>query len=103
MHKYISNLLPASFQGLFLRLSETEERNNRDAFYNFAVTNPIYKALNRYPRVVFPPLWNSLSSLLQSTSKHKIFKNELKKALIDNYGEFTVCDNLSCKECQNRM
>ena len=103
MHKYISNLLPASFQGLFNRLSETEERNNRDAFYNFTVTNPKYKALNRFPRVVFPPLWNSLNSLLQSTSKHKIFKNELKKALIDNYGEFTVCDNLSCKECQNRM
>ena len=72
MHKYASNLLPASFQGLFTRLSDTDERNNRDAFYNYKVTNPKMKALNRFPRVVFPQLWNSLSPLLQSTGTHKI-------------------------------
>ena len=102
MHKYGSNLLPASFQGLFTRLSDTDERNNRDAFYNYKMTNPKHKALNRFPRVVFPQLWNSLSSLLQSTISHKIFKNELKKALIENYGEFVACDNLQCTECKNR-
>ena len=100
MHKYASNLLPASFQGLFTRLSDTDERNNRDAFYNYKVTNPKMKALNRFPRVVFPQLWNSLSSLLQSTGTHKIFKSDLKKALIENNGNFVACDNLQCTECK---
>ena len=103
MHKYANNLLPASFEGLFLRLNETEERNNRDAFYNYKVTVPKIKALNTFPKVIFPPIWNSLSSLLQSTGSHKVFKKELKKTFIDSYGEFTTCDNLLCNECKNRM
>ena len=101
LHKYSTKRLPASFDNIFTFLRETDDRNNRDSFYNFKVETPKNKALNTFPRVVFLPIWNSLSSLLQSTESHKVFKNDLQKDLVARYGDFVSCDNILCEECRN--
>ena len=64
---------------------------------------PQNKALNTFPRVVFLPIWNSLSSLLQSTESHKVFKNDLQKDLIKKYGDFVTCEDLLCEECRDNI
>ena len=101
LHKYCTKRLPGSFDNKFTFLKETDDRNNRDSFYNFKVETPANKALNTLPRVVFLPIWNSLSSLLQSTESHKVFKNDLQKDLIAKYGEFVSCENILCEECRD--
>ena len=98
IHKYSTKRLPASFENTFKLLRETDERNNRDSFYHFKVETPQNKALNTFPRVVFLPIWNSISSLLQSTESHRVFKNDLQTDLIKKYSDFVTCENLLCEE-----
>ena len=99
MHQYSTGRLPASFTGIFRLLRETEDMNNRNSFYNFSVSVPIKKSIAQFPRVIFPPIWNGLSSLHQSTESQKCFKKDLKNEMLSKYSEFDVCDNLACIEC----
>ena len=103
MHQYSTNKLPVSFQGMFTLLRDTEERNTRDDFYNYKVNTPINNSLICFPRVLFPPVWNSLSSLYQSTESHKVFKKDLRKDILSKYEEFVSCENILCEECRANL
>ena len=101
MHQFNTNRLPSSFNGMFTLIRETEERNVRDDFYNYEVSVPIKKSITHFPRVIFPPIWNSLNSQYQCTESHKVFKNDCKSFILSEYGEFSGCDDLSCPQCIN--
>ena len=98
-HQYRTKTLPGSFQNMFTLLRDTDNMENRDSFYNYEVCKPKFKCLNCFPVVVFPQIWNSLSSIYQSTDSFKVFKKDLKKFYVDKYSEFVSCDNLLCDEC----
>ena len=74
MHLYTTNRLPISFNGMFTLTRETEDIHIRDSHYFYQVSIPIRKAIAHFPRVIFIPIWNSLSSRYQSTLSHKVFK-----------------------------
>ena len=101
LHQYSNKLLPASFNEMFPLMRESENRNSRDGFYNFEIIPPKQKNLNNFPRHVFLPIWNGLSSMYQSTVSHKHFKSELLKALLQKYETFVTYDNLLCDECKD--
>ena len=101
MHQYLTNKLPPSFNNMFTLIRNTEERNNRDSFYKFTVNIPIKKCLATFPRVTYITIWNNVPSSIQCNLSHKVFKSEYKKDIINKYGHFLVCENLSCEECEN--
>ena len=101
LHQYSNNLLPSSFDNMFPLMRESDDRNSRDGFYNFTISTPNQNNLNSFPRVVFLPIWNGLSSTYQSTVNHKHFKTELTKVLFKKYETFVACDNLLCDECRD--
>ena len=101
IHQYNTNKLPASFNGMFSLMRESNDRGGRDSFYNFKIVPPKSRSLNSFPRVVFLPIWNSLSSVHQSTGSHKLFKSNLKETLLGDCENFVTCDNLLCEECRN--
>ena len=99
LHQYRTDRLPPSFNGMFTLMRDTDDRNSRDSFYNYSVSVPIKKSLSIFPRVIFIPVWNSLSSVLQCIESHKCFKSDCMKEILNRYGEFRECDNLNCEEC----
>ena len=86
---------------MFTLIRDTDDRNNRDSFYNLTVNIPIKKCLANFPSVTFVPIWNNVPSSLQCNLSHKVFKSEFKNYTINQYGHFLVCDNLNCEECEN--
>ena len=70
IHQYANNKLPPSFDNMFPLMRESDARGSRDDFYNYEIIPPKSRSLNSFPRVVFLPLWNSLSSVHQSTGSH---------------------------------
>ena len=101
MHQYATNRLPISFNGMFTLLRETQQTQVRDSFYHYLVSIPIRKSLSHFPRVLFIPIWNALSSQYQSSLSHKVFKKESKNMFLENYSAFENCDNLQCIECSS--
>ena len=101
MHQYSTGNLPASFDGMFSLLRDSEDLGNRDAFYNFKINPPKNKSLNNFPRIVYLPIWNSLNSVYQSTESPKHFKNELLKSILSEYEQFVACDDIQCDECRD--
>ena len=99
LHQYGTDRLPPSFNGMFTLMRNTDDRNSRDSFYNYSVSIPIKKSLSVFPRVVFIPIWNRLSSVLQCIESHKYFKADCMEEILNRYGEFRECDNLNCEEC----
>ena len=101
MNQYRTGNLPSSFDGMFSLLRDSEDIGIRDSFYNYKINPPKSKSLNNFPRIVFLPIWNSLSSIYQSTDSHKHFKNELLKSMLSEYEQFIACDNILCVECRD--
>ena len=101
MHQYSTNKLPASFDGMFTIMRETEDRDSRDNYYNYKVCIPSTRLINSFPRVVFLPIWNGLSSEYQCIQSHKVFSKDCKTSFVDKYADFAGCDNLSCAECKS--
>ena len=100
MHQFSTNRLPPSFIGKFTLIRETDELNVRDNFYHYQVSIPTKKSITHFPRVIFPPIWNSLSSQVQCIESHKVFKKDCKVSILNEYDEFSECDSLSCPECR---
>ena len=99
MHQYSTSNLPPSFNSTFTLTRDTDNRNIRDDFYHYQVSIPINHMLKKFPRVIFIPIWNALSSEYQCIQSHKVFSKDCKKFILDSYSNFTGCDNLSCPEC----
>ena len=93
LHQYGTDKFPLSFNGMFTLMRSTDDRNN------YSVSTPIKRSLSIFPRVVFIPIWNRLSSVLQCIESHKYFKADCMEEILNRYGEFIECDNLNCEEC----
>ena len=76
MHKYKYNKLPDSFNGMFEPLA----LSNRTNSYKLQRTK--YKGLDSFPAVCLPKLWNSLTLDQKSIRSLKLFRNNLKKAVL---------------------
>ena len=63
VHQYRTDRLPTSFNGMFSLMRESDNRNSRDSFYNYKISEPKNKVLLSFPSVVFPQMWNSLDSI----------------------------------------
>ena len=98
MHQYSTKRLPTSFDSMFTLTRETEDIHIRDSYYFYQVIIIVKKAISHFPRVVYIPILNSLSSQYQSTLSHKVFKKESKNLFLDRYKEFEHFDNLQCLE-----
>ena len=103
MHQFRTNRLPSSFENMFTPMRDTEDRNNRDSYFNYAVSVPVKKSLLNFPRVIFIPIWNALPSKLQCIESHKVFKKESKNNILDGYSEIVDCENPNCDDCLNAM
>ena len=101
MHQYATKRLPISFNDMFTLLRETEDLQTRDSYYDYQVSLPIRKSITNFPRVIFIPIWNSLSSQYQSTASHEVFKKECKNMFLEKYNDFESCENLLCPECSS--
>ena len=101
MHQYSTGKLPPSFNNMFTLMRNTDQHNIiRDSYYNFSVSIPVRKGLGNFPRAIFIPTWNGLSSVHQSTDSLKIFKVEYRKEILAKYDEFESCDVVGCVECR---
>ena len=58
-----------------------------------------YKQLEQFPPFLFPKIWNKNSLLLKTITKHKKFKKELKKSIIEKYPHTAWCNNALCEDC----
>ena len=101
VHQYRTGRLPASFNGMFTLMRESDDRNSRDSFYNYKILTPKNKLLLSFPNVYFPQIWNSLDSVYQSIESHNVFKKDLTQFLLKTYENFVTCDDLSCLECRD--
>ena len=61
----------------------------------------LQRLITNFPRVVFLPIWNGLSSEYQCIQSHKVFSKDCKTSFVDKYADFAGCDNLSCAECKS--
>ena len=100
MHQYSTSKLPPSFNNMFTLMRNTDDDNLRDTIYNISVSIPVRKGLANFPRAIFIPTWNGLSSAHQSTESHKVFKAEYRKEILAKYDDFE-CDILNCVTCRN--
>lgn len=79
MYKYMNELLPASFRGMFQHLTEPNRTRN------VLAARPRNSKLEKFPNVTLPKIWNELPTELKCSETMSIFKNVLKKLLINSY------------------
>ena len=84
MYKYTNNLLPNSFQKIFILNSTIHSYPTRNSS-NFHLVNPKLLIAQKSIRHHGPDLWNLLPDSIKSCSTTYSFKATLKKKLLSEY------------------
>ena len=94
MYKYHNSILPSSFDGMFIPLSN----QNRTLSYKQPLI--VIKRLLRFPTYFLPKFWNSLPHISKVKSSHRGFLKDIKDNALENYSEFK-CIRQKCISCRN--
>ena len=97
MHDYLNNMLPISFNGMFV--SNLERRPNVHTRQSNLLHVPrCYTNFSRkLPPYVLPSIWNRYHTIeleTRSTTKRK-----LKHIMLDTYSSHVTCQNPRCRDC----
>ena len=100
MHQFHLKKLPASFQGMFQLLRDSENIMTRDGHDNYVVSVPIYRNLLNMPRPSITPIWNGLPDTLKCITANKVFKKQCHATFLETYETVIHCDLPTCEYCQ---
>ncbi len=99
IHDYLLNKLPNSFEEIFPK--NQDMLNSRETRQSNLLHVPRYssKFAAKLPIFSLPSIWNKWSrSLPENSSKFRI-KRYIKSAMLYDYSENVICENLRCVEC----
>ena len=99
MHNYVSNKLPASFNGTFVL--------NRDMMTSYITrqSNLFYekKCLTHFasslPLLNFPLIWNKWEKTLDMSMTRSQIKVNVSLCQFQKYSDRVTCQNIRCKDC----
>ena len=101
MHQVDNEKVPDSFEGKFLRLSETGIRLTRHNTLDYGTQTPKNVTLSKFPMVKLPEAWNTLPIYTKAIEKRESFKNTIKNSIFAGYHEVVRCSDRSCPDCHS--
>jgi hypothetical protein len=102
MHNYTFKNLPISYLNTWPTNAERREEDdhlNLRNQYDYYVPFSRLCAFDTRPLVLFPKLWNELTSPCKSTANKNIFKKELKTYFLEKLSDNYQCTRLLCPHC----
>ena len=84
--------LPMSFKHIFKPMSS-------DRVVKLTIQVPKSKAMETFPNVMFPKVWNNLDSSIRLSNSCKVVKSKIKKQSNDSYKLFQ-CNKNKCYVCK---
>ena len=91
VNKYRNKTLPISFLGVFNDITDSQELQTRNNWYNYQNIPAVRKKLEQFAYKQLISTWNSLEIELKSTSEEEDFNLLLKNKFISNYIYETDC------------
>ena len=79
MYKYKNNLLPKSFENMFVPCNPPNRTNS------FKIIKSRISYLDQFPTAYLPKAWNELPIPLKNSETLNIFKKNMKNALMVRY------------------
>jgi hypothetical protein len=102
MHSYYHNLLPTSFDKIWvtnINRRENEDlpnlRNDQEIAVPFARTNFAQKM----PLSLFPKLWNEFTSIIKYDPNKVLFNAKLKEIMMADLNLNFRCNRVNCPSC----
>jgi len=84
--------LPTSFKDIFKPMLS-------DRVVKLTVEKPKLKAIETFPNVIFPKVWNNLESSVRLSNSCKVVKNSIKNKSFESYNLFQ-CNKNKCYVCK---
>ena len=105
LHRYTINLLPKSFQGMWVKNSErlqneNEPRMNLRNNEDFFIPNTRLTSTDKFPLSNLPMLWHNFpDNSIKAISSPNVFNTTLKQFYINKLTINYVCGRLLCPHC----
>ena len=94
MYRYCNNLLPPSFNNLFIKLNNFD----RSLAFRLPIVKTSLKTLTTYSML---KIWNELPLDIRRIKSFNSFKNKYRQILSDKYNE--NCNDVKCYSCYQKL
>ena len=100
VHQYRHNKLPSSFDNMFTEVTDDDELQTRNNFYNYVNKPSVKKYLEQFPIKKLLSNWNYLDLDLKSTADPEEFKLLFQEYKLASYDSEPQCVG-NCFSCNN--